>query len=85
MIVIYEKFVKVWTNCSNLIKNFKSFKDNFENFEEILIIIRKNLTKIWNFSTIDSYSFSSKNICVRGGEVPLVYPSGAATRAKNKC
>ena len=29
MIVIWEKFAKVWTNVENLIENLKSFSENF--------------------------------------------------------
>ena len=32
MIVIWEKFVKVWTIFENLIENCKSLKENFESF-----------------------------------------------------
>ena len=37
MIVILEKFVKVWTNFGKLVKNFKSFEEIFEeNFKKYL-------------------------------------------------
>ena len=29
MIIIWEKFVKVWTKIGKLIQNFKSFKEKF--------------------------------------------------------
>ena len=34
MVVILEKFVKIWTNFGNLMKIFKVVKKNFEIFNE---------------------------------------------------
>ena len=46
MIVIWEKFVKVWINFENLIENFKTFKKFLKVLKKILIKIWKNWTKI---------------------------------------
>ena len=76
MIVIWEKFAKVWTNSLNLIENLKVFKKNLEKFNENL--------KIKNLKLIKSCrkSNSALKIFVLGvWNVPPVYsvPPGAAT------
>ena len=38
MIVILEKFVKVWTNFENLIENFTVFKKILKDFKKILTL-----------------------------------------------
>ena len=74
--MFWDKFVKVWTN-------FKNFIKNFEVFNKILINIWKHLTKIWIFfyyrflllteaSVVPHFFFA--NFSGLGGTFPLIPP-----------
>ena len=68
MIVIWEKFAKVWTNVGNLIENLKSFSENFnKNLEKLNENLKFFLLLILILSAL-------KNLCSRG----TIPPSGAA-------
>ena len=69
MIVIKEKFVKVWTNFGNLIENFKDFKKNLEKFNKNLQFLDLKFIKSSKIS-----NSALKNICVQGGTFPRVPP-----------
>ena len=73
MIVIWEKFVKVWTNSGNLIENFKSFS---ENFNKTLETFNENLKFYLLLILILS---ALKNLCSGENDPPVPPPSGAAT------
>ena len=67
MIVIREKFVKVWTNFGNLFENFKSFKENFnKNLEKFNENLKIFLLLILILSAL-------KNLCL--GEHYLGFPT----------
>ena len=69
MIMIWEKFVKVWTNFGNLIKILKVVKKILKDFKKILIKIWKKFNEKIQFFLLSILILSAlKNLCSgRGG------------------